>query len=336
MLAIAYYPYISGIATSTRWAVISLTVPTVFLFLRSQRYTITWAHIFGTFFLAYALVSLAWTTGWYEGVDYAWKFALLGMVFCIGFDRADPRPFLKGLSVGLGLNTISLLFQASGHWPFNAATPNSGLFGNVNNAAEIMALMTVALVAYRLWWFLLPVVPGFLIVHSRASVLAFGAAAWVWLWYRSRIVVLSTIPLGVILVLLLAGLNIESAAQRTSVWADVVSNLTWQGHGLGSFYTDWPHFARRLDPLNFVFDHAHNDFLELTYELGIGVVFFLAFVVFVLAKARMEERAILCAFVALACFGFPLYTPTPAFVAAATAGFSCRVWSAFHRAEFKS
>jgi hypothetical protein len=99
--------------------------------------------------------------------------------------------------------------------------------------------------------------------------------------------------------------------------------MNWFGHGIGSFYIDFPFFqeggfARR-------FDHAHNDLLELGYEFG--VLALLPVVLWLFAVAHYSPiSAVLAVFAVEGCFGFPLFLPVTGALGAISAGHLCGTW----------
>jgi hypothetical protein len=92
------------------------------------------------------------------------------------------------------------------------------------------------------------------------------------------------------------------------------------GNGFGSFYVDFPEHALLFNNLAERATHAHNDYLELTFELGPDVLLYLAFLGTALMGPFSPEKLVLIAFMTEECFGFPLYFPIPAALAALAAG----------------
>jgi hypothetical protein len=109
---------------------------------------------------------------------------------------------------------------------------------------------------------------------------------------------------------------------RVTIWSDAARGLTPIGRGIGQFYTSFPLFESRMDPSTTRIEHAHNDWLELGFELGIpGVAFALWLVWSALrGKGAEEDKLAFAAFCISACFAFPFHNPATAFMAVVLAG----------------
>lgn len=133
-----------------------------------------------------------------------------------------------------------------------------------------------------------------------------------------------------------------SLSIRLSYWADTLGNLNWLGHGIGSFLGSYPSFAS-IDTMVSRTDHAHNDFIEWVFELGlVGAVLLVALVV-VAVRSDLGDRdlAVVVALGVEMLFAFPLHLPCTAFVGAVLLGHLCRngdrVWGRFpYRREILS
>ena len=114
-----------------------------------------------------------------------------------------------------------------------------------------------------------------------------------------------------------------SNAERLNIWQDTLDGLTFWGHGLGSYWDMFPHFASRIDvlvPIQTRPDHAHNDLLELIFETGaIGGLLALAIVATVFSSSSPERYIVICVFV-MAFVGFSLHLPATLGMAAFALG----------------
>ena len=64
--------------------------------------------------------------------------------------------------------------------------------------------------------------------------------------------------------------------------------------------------------------------LQILYETGVpGFVLFSAFIIYILKTRQVTDRLVFVVFLVEGCFGFPLYTPTTAALAAFVAGHLC-------------
>ncbi len=309
LVAVAYVPWFADAANTPRWVLLSLLVPAAW---RVQ----TWipAHIAGAVFIALAAASLLWTPVPIEGLQPLWQFILLGAVFCIGVELENMEPIFVGAAWGLSVSSAVALFQ---HEP-------TGLFLNKNFMAEAAVLVAVGLMVYKRWEMLPMLMPAIFLPLSRGALLAL-AVAGVLRWraggagIRSTAWLVATIFVAFV-VLLIEQPNGASLGERWVIWSYTANHLSWFGHGLGSFYIDFPSFqdggfARR-------FDHAHNDLLELAYEFGVLAVPLL--LVWLAAMWQHSQvRLVLIAFTVEGCFGFPLFLPVTGALAALVAGHLC-------------
>lgn len=324
VLAIAFIPMISGAATTPRWALLAVCIPAALFFVDRQHTTA--GHYLGTTFLAWCALTFLWTSAPFDGADLMFRLMLLAGVFVIGASLPDLQPVYLGLGLGFALNAALALAQSLGFDGVPQLIAPSGLFLNKNYLAEPAALVLIGLLGCRMWALALLVSPAVFVPGARGALLALAAAALAWIWPRSRAAAVK------VALLLLSGFILfaifrshSSIEQRFEIWRDTAANLTLFGHGLGAFYIDFPSFAVHSDVLSERPVHAHNDFLELAYELGIGALLFVAMLGYCLSGPLPTERLILIAFMVEAFFGFPLHLPIPSFLAALAAGRLCGV-----------
>ncbi len=314
-VTVAYVPGLIGGALPTGWVILWLAAP---LLMIEHRISMTPAHWLGLSFLCYAGLSLAWSP---NGMLRFMQLLALGAVFAWASDLSDIRRVLKGLAIGLGVSGLVTLAQVAGYQPVSTAEGSefAGLFVNRNVLAEVSALLAVLLIAHRMsspW--LAVTLPG-LAMSSRTVLLALGAAAATALWYKSRRVALVVVLGAVLVVAAMLASNVKSSNERVAVWQDTWQGLTWSGHGVGSFQYLYPKFATNVDTLVRRPQHAHNDLLELVFELGVGVIPLVLGVVLLLGVNDVNRAALVC-FLVMATFSFPLNTPVTGFMAAVVAG----------------
>jgi hypothetical protein len=75
-----------------------------------------------------------------------------------------------------------------------------------------------------------------------------------------------------------------------------------------------------MPPRLLTFPEAHNDTLQMVYELGPGALFFLGLEAYALYLARETERLVLIAFFVEGLTEFPLYMPVTGLIAALAIG----------------
>lgn len=324
-LAAAYLPGISNAAHAPRWALMSAVVPVLLWLASSPRLPGRNAgHALGAALLLYATVSLAWSPSPWDAIDGLWHWYVLAGMFVLGSQMGELRPVYIGFALGICLNSIIMIYQWVGgglplsglikvpfHWGLNRP---SGLFGNPSFAGEAAALSIVASLTIRQWWLAGAAMPALLLSGNRGGMLALAVVGIIWLWSRSK-------GLAAACTLLLAAILLDyvghpSVIDRFDIWRDTADNLTVLGHGIGSFWVNFPNGATHTDTLAIRYDHAHSDLLEILYELGVcGGVLAIGLCWVALVHGDRVHALVLAAFLVEGTVGFPLYTP-------ATAGFA--------------
>lgn len=260
--------------------------------------------------LLYAAGSLAWSPDPMVGLGLWWQFALLFTVAWLAPD--DMRPVYFAIGCGLAINSVVVAFQIEGFQPINhvAGQVASGLFFNKNYQNLFVALGVIGLLSTR--QFLLAVIAALplpILPLSRDPIVALAAAGAGALrgWWR-----VAAIAGGAVLLVALVGYSgrVLANVQRLQTWADAASHLSVFGHGLGSFRWAYPEM-----------EYAHNDALQIAYELGIpGLVAGVSGSAYILWSGPSAERMIVLAFLVEGLFDFPLYQPATGFLAALAAG----------------
>jgi hypothetical protein len=197
------------------------------------------------------------------------------------------------------------------------------LFMNENSSVEAAAMVTAALVFYRLWWLLPGLLPT-LLIGSRGPILALGVVGCIAFWRKSKLAVVASVLVVVVFFgyLWFIGRFMQSSwEERFNVWRDVLPNLTVLGHGIGSFAHDFSALQVHTNALKIRFDHPHSEPLQIIYEFGAVGVLLIALLIRRLG--RLEPDAAwyaLAVFLVEGCFAFPLYLPLTGFLAALCAG----------------
>lgn len=335
----AYWPGIPGSALSPRWALLSIIVPLTLLLVRRGASLNAPAAWVGTSLLAYAALSLFWTTSLPDGLNAFWHLSLLAGLGVIGARLASLDRIFLGAALGMGVTSGIIVLEVFGIDLVRQLTQvRPGLFFNPNIVTESATLVFIACFASRQYWASLLPLPALLLTHSRGGVLALVVAMMVWLWRRSPMwtaFVAGVIFFGVLAVSLRdnvvpdgeqfrAGIafNSQSARDRINIWRDTIWGLTWRGTGIGSFRVEFPRAPYKADvAIKGRTDHAHNDFLEVAYELGVvGIVCFILLLGSVLRGTDEPSRLVLVAFIAEATVQFPLYMPVTGALAALCVG----------------
>lgn len=318
----AYIPGVIGLASITSWAVMWLVMPILLLKCKIE---ITIIHILGIMFLSYVALSLLWSP---HGMLEFMQLLALASVFMWGSSLKDLRNVTIGLSIGLGFSSILAIFQFFGFNDivyYGTARP-AGLFFNSNIFAEISGMMLLLILINKLWWFIPVTIPG-LMVSSRAVILGLGISLVIMTWTKSKILSIGilisscltayfiTFPSSVITNPVT---NTASVFQRLYVWQDMLAGFTILGNGIGSFVYKFPEYNKHIDGSITLVEYAHNDLLQLIFELGIGAIPLLIMVALLL-MVKNDYKSAFIFFIVIGIFGFPLHMPITAFMLALVA-----------------
>lgn len=339
-LMTAFWPGISGAATTPRWIVAALLG---FSWFGMARAPISLTGTIGCVLLAWLFLSVSWSAGSLDGLDAAVKLSLAGIAFVVGTEIADLRPLFVGAAIGLAISSLVAVLQVLG-WhgvPSIDDTP-AGLFVNRDRLAAAAALVAIGLVVFRQWALLPLLLPALILGNSRGAWLAIAAGLFVWvkrpLWEKTIV-----FAGALVAVLVLKGASIVDLAssERLWIWRDTFSGVTFWGHGLGSFrelfptYLDafahsWKMNAEPTRP-----EHPHNEFLWLLFEGGVpALLLALAFCASCWRACDHPSRAVLVGLLVLAQFAMPLHDPATLILGALVAGFVTGRGALFHRLAY--
>lgn len=322
-LMTAYWPNISGVATTPRWDVGALLGLALFF---TPRVRMTATHWLGLSLLAWLFVSLFWSAGWLDGVDAAFTLTVAAVAFALGCTMTDMRAVFMGAAIGLGISSAVVIAQWFGWQGLEQYDGGpGGLFYNRDRLAAAAALVAIGTVALRVRpWLLLPLLaPSLVLTHSRGAWLALAAGLlsfrpnWSISMWPLRIIAL----VAVIAIFAVRGFN---GGGRMEMWQDTLGAIEFHGHGLGSFRETYPGIAHAFDisHQNARPEHPHNEWLWLAYEGGI-VAFALAltFAYRLFRESEDEpERGILAGLFVLSLFAMPLHDPATVILGALCAG----------------
>lgn len=317
----AFMPGVIGLVSITSWAVMWLVVPVLLLKCEIE---INIINILGAVFLSYAALSLLWSP---HGMLELMQLLALASVFVWGSTLKDLKNVTIGLSIGLAFSSVLAIFQFFGiNIVYSGTIRPSGLFFNSNIFAEISGMLLLLILINKLWWYIPVAVPG-LMVSSRAVILGLGVSLAMLVWAKSKIASISilisswfiayfiTFPTTIVTS---AITNTASAIQRLYVWQDMLAGFTLFGNGIGSFIYKFPEYNRHVDSSVTIVEYAHNDLLQLIFELGIGAIP-LMIAVALLLKVQNEYRSAFVFFIIIGIFGFPLHMPITLFMVALVA-----------------
>ncbi len=304
-VSLCYVPSVTGAYIATQWPVLAVLLSLGLW----RRCPFTPYHGLWLVFLAYAVIRMTATPTPYASVWGLWLIVIMGLALWFGSTIGSPRSLYKGLAAGGTVSSALAVAQHFGlQWPPMTSSDPAGLYVNSVQQGTILALLVVALTSERLWLWVLPLLPGLALSHSRGALLAL-AVGLLGVYVR-RIWVFGLV--GAVGVVLLWWLPISSSdALRLEIWRIAWENLTWLGIGPGVFYTimipqpggGW------IYP-----EHAHNDALQLAFEYGVGALPVFAIFAFTLAQTRAREWPVVVAFITAGCYSMALWMPIASFL----------------------
>ena len=263
------------------------------------------------------VLSLLWTAQPYDGLGETIQWAIAVGVFLFGTSVDNPKP----LYIGFGLGVIVA-------YPFGLFDPNPDL------VAEAAAPALISCLIYRQWL----IVAGLAIVLSlshiehhcaKGAILGVTCALAVLMLHRSWKTGIAIVALGIGLIGVLTYFTASSDnLERIHIWQDTIAGIVWSGHGIGSFRYIFPDFASHINIiLGTRPDHAHNDLLEILFELGwVGGFLALSGLAVILYKGRnIAETLIVICVLGTSLTNFPLHIPSTLFMAAFALGRVCRL-----------
>lgn len=312
-VSLCYLPGLTGAYIATQWPVMAVLLS--FGLLRSGPFTIF--HGIGLAFVTYAFLLWPLSPAPYASVFGLWLVVIMTLCVWFGTTVVNVRSLYAGLAAGAAASSIIAVFQ---HFGLNAipSTVNApaGIYVNSVQQGAVLALITVALVSERMWFWALPLVPGIALAQSRGAwiALAVGLLAchvrrlWVFGAVAAAGVFYFLSPLS------------SSDAHRMLIWRTAWDNLTWFGWGPGVFYTimipmDGDTGRAITHP-----EYAHNDALQLVFEYGVGALLPFAVMAYALRRTDIKEWAVVVAFVVAGCYSMPLFMPVASFLALVAVG----------------
>lgn len=320
LIATIYVPDWTGYAIPTGWLLLSIVLPWL---LRGQLLSVNAFYI-------YAAMAMAWTLVPVQGVYDLWKLAMLSGVFLLGHSRIDVRRLYVGMAYGIGVSVVVAVAQSFG-WTGIPSRPvdeagwpsAAGLFFSANHFGEAAAMISVVLIASGLYWHSLLTLPGVILSESRTALLVIGLLGVTWLWSRSRGMALA-ILLGAGIAGALVHKSPTTLSYRAEIWKSAIDGMTWFGRGPGSYMITSPLFsAFHTEGIPNREEDAHNDFLQMAYQYGVGAALLLPLVLCGVLGPLSPERYLFLAFCIIACLNFPLEIPVEAFLGLFAMG---RLW----------
>lgn len=318
-VSLAYVPGIPSGATAPKWWVLALGLAVVLWKLpRDGGYP---GLPLVAALLAWCTVGFLWTaTPWDTGEGLV-AVALLGMAFVLGGQTRDLSWCWEAAALSCWLQIPSIALQLLDFTPVTALGV-SGLMFSKNLLAEFaLAAGVGVLFTERRWLVIGPVAClALLWVRSPAWEIVLGTAVafvvyvlhqpWRKVWL---------IPLaGLVVAVFVGGVNarLGSLGERLDIWEVTVLAAAQHpfGWGLNSFADAVP-----------AWEFAHNDFLQIFFELGLPGLGFGGFVLWraFSASGGLAEKCVTAALLGCACLWWPLRSPATALMAALAVGHLC-------------
>ena len=313
---VAYWPGILSAGTAPRWGLLAVGIP---LIARLNRTVFPWAlanlMLAG---VAYIAIGLGLYGFPFDGEYEFFHFLILAGVVIAASGIEDIETILVYATLGIWVSALIGIGQVFGWMPVDAFNVPAGLFINRDILAETAApLLVWALLRKRYWLAIGPAIPVML-CQSRSAVLMVGIGlCWGLLRSPKRMIIAALICAPIAVLISLEANKWASLEDRLVIWQATVSGITLFGHGIGSFSTAHPFWQ-----------FSHSDVLQALYELGIGVIPFIALVgMLVFGKAvtweahdEMPERAAFVALLVGAAVSWVLHLPATGFLAALLCG----------------
>lgn len=325
---VAFWPGVYGPATAPRWMLLTVALPLLLLFTRPAP-EVTWPHRLGLALLAWAALTMLWTPQPLDGLEVLVQLSVGAAAFIVGARAASLEWFYAGLGSGVAFSVGLALAQwydpSSVAW--TRTVYPAGLFVNAGVLAEAAVLVLVVAVAQRMWVRAVLMMPALLVTGSRGAYAALAVVCTAWAWRRSRLVGASMLVLilGALVLVGAIGWRSDALIERLQMWVDTARGVSLLGAGIGSFASQFPHLSTGIDTLAARPEHAHNDLLEIAFELGVvGLGLAVAFLIALLrrgfARDDQTEALVLTAFVVLGLFSFSMHNPLTLLAAMVCAG----------------
>jgi hypothetical protein len=242
----------------------------------------------GLLFVGYALVSLAWapSINWFAMANLM----SLIVAFYLGMVLDEPRKVWIWFIAAMTLLIPIYLFV--------------GVLNHNYAAAAIVMALAIA-ITYD-WYLFIPFAAvGLYFAQSRGALFAAAAVLFVGLFRRFPATAFICAALAIVAI---ATQHVGSSLwQRAGIWQDTLNHLSVFGSGIGSFQAEYTLWPRHTNMTLLTASHAYNDFLELAFELGIGVIplwFMIAF-----CLENQGPKLPILAFGILSLTYFPLFIP---------------------------
>lgn len=324
IISVAYVPGITGMTIPTGWAAMSLTLP----FATWRELPTHSLHVVGAGFLCYACASLAWAPSPLFGIFHLWQLGCIALAFILGGQLRDLRPIMYGLGIGVTISSGVCIAQWFGYSPvlMNWQERPSGLMYNSVAMGTTAGIVFVWLIAQRVWWLAIGVLPSVVLTQSRGTWIAVAAVALLSRSYWFGLVILACV-VG----LFVFGMN-PGDVLRMALWVEAGKRLTISGAGAGAIESVYLNTGEGglISP-----EYLHSEPLDFLFHFGIAGLAAIALLIAPLLNIDKPEWYPYAGFFVMSLYSFPLHISVAAFAGAVLAGHLCRdwalVWNDFNR-----
>jgi hypothetical protein len=311
LVATCFIPGYVGAAVPTQWALLSIVLP--FSLWRSG--VLNLGHFAGLAVLAWSAISILWAPNPWDAGYGLWIAGIWALSFWLGTTMSYPVHLWQGLAAGLSISSVVAIFQHFGYQPVVMAGESpAGLLFNSTLLGACCALVLIALWTQRQWLWMPGLLPGLYLANSRGAYLILVLVAIA--HYSWKLALTLLVLGGFFLIYWIGQSDGDSDAKRLVIFGATFRASHWLGNGIGSFNTFYILLGNEiLYP-----GRAHNDYLQLWFELGIGSIPIFLMYLLNLRNTRSDHWPIFLAFSLLGLFYFPLWAPVSAFMGCLTAG----------------
>lgn len=267
-----WIPLLESPAELPRWQALTLLVA-VGLVVSDRGRKINTVDLLLLLPISLAALSLMWTPNIRDGLGALFNLVTVAFCYVIGRRVEDLGPLIAGACIGIGVSSALVLIEKFGGVRLvpGVTTHPPGLFVNSLALAGAALLAAVGAATHRMWWGFLLVMPSLVWSNGKAAMLALLVCVVTMAWSVSRWV---GALLGAAGALAIAGFAItgrdrSSIAERWDIYRATLSGLRPFGNGLGSFRDQFPLLTDSIDTLRSRVEHAHSDWLHLSFEAGL-------------------------------------------------------------------
>lgn len=317
---VVYWPGARQFSTMPKWSVLAVGLALALCVLREVRLPI------GAWMLAvYSVLSMLWAPLPLDAVNRELQLVMALAAVAIGaeLEWGQLERVLVWMSFGVGLSGLIALAEMFGFksvYLIQITVP-SGLFGNRNVMAEAALPLLVWTMLTRRWLLAGMLALAALLPVSRAVIGAIGLVAALGLWRQGWRLIAAAIPMLMAVAVGYAWTGSGGDGLRLDIWLDSVQGSSMWGRGIGQYYGLFPLNATHIETLTNRVEHAHNEWIELGFELGLPGLACAAVACWEIAVGKWCWQSYCLLAVAIdSCFGFPLREPTSVLVVGLLAG----------------